>query len=710
MVEELTGRAPGGAVHPRAGGYRPDLDGLRGAAVALVAIFHVWFGRVSGGVDIFLVLSGYFLGATVVRAVTAAANQSAWPLEQLRRLALRLVPALVVVLASCAALTVLIQPSTRWESFADQSLACLGFFQNLHLIETSTGYAAAGVAVSPLQHLWSISVQGQFYVGFIVLAAVVSSVARGFRKREYVAAVLTAMTVVFCGLSFALALSARTVNASAAYYNTYARSWELLLGVLVALAAPYLSWPRRARAAAAIAALGAVVCCGAMLDGARQFPGPWTLIPTGAAVVLILSGNGGAENRPIFTARLLSSGPLVALGAMAYSLYLWHWPVLIFWLVYARKGHAGLIDGLGVLLISGLLAYVTTRFIEAPFRTGSRTTASASAVGPRRVKLGTRSRMLLGAAVVLLAVAVTASAVTWRKHLTAERALSVELVLLPVDDYPGAKALISNVPVPQRPLRPSVWQVKQDLPITTISGCISDFSTAALVTCTLGDPEAERTIAVAGASHAEHWLPALEQLGHQHSFKIVTYLKMGCPLSTDEIPVIAISQDPYPQCHEWVQTAMPQLIADHPDYVFTTTTRPRLDQDGDFVPESYLGIWDQLSTNDIGMLGIRDTPWLTRGGQPLDPADCLTARGNHIHCGIDRSSALNERNPTLDLIQHYPRVKALDLSDAVCDALFCPAVSGNVLIYRDSNHLSATYVRTMTEELGRQIAQATAWW
>ena len=126
-------------------------------------MFHVWFGRVSGGVDVFLALSGFFFGGRLLRtALTPGA--SLWPVPEVTRLVRRLLPALVVVLAASAVLTILIQPETRWETFADQSLASLGYFQNWELANTASDYLRAGEAVSPLQHIWSMSVQGQFYI------------------------------------------------------------------------------------------------------------------------------------------------------------------------------------------------------------------------------------------------------------------------------------------------------------------------------------------------------------------------------------------------------------------------------------------------------------------------------------------------------------------------------------------------------------------
>src|SRR6478752_7533052 len=152
----------------KSGFYRHDLDGLRGIAIALVAIFHIWFGRGSGGVDVFLALSGFFLVGRLLRGAINPSGSLA-PGPELTRLFRRLLPALVVVLAASAVLTILVQPETRWETFADQSLASLGYFQNWELANTASDYLRAGEAVSPLQHIWSMSVQGQFYIAFLAL-------------------------------------------------------------------------------------------------------------------------------------------------------------------------------------------------------------------------------------------------------------------------------------------------------------------------------------------------------------------------------------------------------------------------------------------------------------------------------------------------------------------------------------------------------------
>ncbi len=693
------------------GFYRYDLDGLRGIAIALVAMFHVWFGRVSGGVDVFLALSGFFFGGKILRAALDPAV-SLSPVAEVIRLIRRLVPALVVVLAACAVLTILVQPQTRWETFADQSLASLGYYQNWELASTASNYLRAGEAVTPLQHIWSMSVQGQFYIAFLLLVA-------GFAyalRRPLRANLRGAFIALLSGLtlaSFIYAIFAHQADQTTAYYNSFARAWELLLGALVGALVPHVRWPMWLRTVLATVALAAILSCGVFIDGVEEFPGPWALVPVGATMLMILAGAnlqarpGSSDELPVPN-RLLATAPLVTLGTMAYSLYLWHWPLLIFWLSYTGHTHANFVEGTTILLVSGVLAHLTVRLVEDPLRSRASGASGAPTV-PWQLRLR-RPTIVLGSTVALLGVTLTATSFTWRQHVIVLRAAGKELSGLSTQDYPGARALTAPVRVPTLPMRPTVLEVRDDIPDSTRDGCISDFVNPAVVNCTYGDVAATRTIALAGGSHAEHWLPALQLLGQLHHFKVVTYLKMGCPLSTEQVPLIMGNNAPYPQCREWVQRTMAKLIADRPDFVFTTSTRPWNIKTGDVMPATYIGIWQTLSDNNIPILAMRDTPWLVKNNKPFDPADCLAKGGTAQSCEIKRSDVLADHNQTLDFVGQFPLLKPLDMSDAICRADFCRPVEGNVLIYHGAHHLTPTYARTMAPELGVQIAASTGWW
>lgn len=686
-------------------------------AIALVAVFHVWFGRVSGGVDVFLVLSGFFFGGRLLRnALTPGPLPS--PVREVTRLVRRLLPALVVVLAASAVLTILIQPQTRWEAFADQSLASLGYYQNWELANTAADYLRAGETVSPLQHIWSMSVQGQFYIAFLILVLTLTFLLRrplGKHLRVFFIVLLAALTIA----SFVYAIIAHNADQTTAYYNSFARAWELLLGALAGAFVGHLRWPMWLRVVAATVGLAAILSCGWLIDGVEKFPGPWALVPVGATVLMILAAANvqadphTAGKLPLPN-RVLAWRPFITLGGMAYSLYLWHWPLLIFWLAYSGHEHANFGEGAVILLISGVLAYLTMRFVEEPLR--YRPGAAVPAVAPPVVKVTWRRRlrrptMALGSIVMLLGVALTATSFTWREHVAVARDNGNELAVLNTKDYPGALAPLTGAKAPKVPMRPSVLEAKDDLPQSTIDGCISNFENTDVINCTYGDETATRTIALAGGSHAEHWLTALDELGKMHGFKVVTYLKMGCPLTTEEVPLVMGSNREYPNCHDWNEKVMSQLISDHPDFVFTTSTRPWNIKDGDVMPATYIGIWQSLSDSNIPILGMRDTPWiLDEDRRPFLPADCLADGGDATSCGMKRSMALSETNPTLDFVKRFPLLKPLDMSAAVCRDDICRAVEGNVLLYHDSHHLTATYMRSMVGELGRQMGPATGWW
>ncbi len=696
----------------KSGFYRHDLDGLRGVAILMVAVFHIWFGRVSGGVDVFLALSGFFFGSKLLRN-SLGPTPALHPGREAIRLVRRLLPALVVVLAASAVLTILIQPQTRWETFADQSLASLGYYQNWELARTASDYLRAGEAVSPLQHIWSMSVQGQFYLSFLLLVFGCTALLRrplGKRLRIFFLVLLSVLTIA----SFGYAIFAHQADQATAYFNSFARAWELLAGALAGALVGYVRWPMWLRTTLTTLGLGAILACGWLIDGVHEFPGPWALVPVGATVAMILAGanlraDPRTHGRQPVPSRILAGAPLVTLGSMAYSLYLWHWPLLIFWLVYTGHSHASFLDGAGILAVSAILSYLTMRFIEEPLRARTPTVDATPARAPLWTRLR-RPTMVLGSTVALLGVTLTATSFTWREHVTVQRAAGNDLPGLNSRDYPGAAALLDGARVPDLPMRPTVLEAAKDLPATTRDGCISDFRNGDVINCTYGDPQATRTIALAGGSHAEHWITALDVLGKQHNFKVVTYLKMGCALSTDPKPLVMGNNDPYPQCYRWVQQAMAKLVSDHPDYVFTTSTRPWNTKPGDVMPGTYVGIWKTFADNDIPVLAMRDTPWLVEDGKPFIPADCLAKGGDAVSCGRDRSETLAARNPTLDFVKRFPGLKPLDMSDAVCRPDHCRAVEGNVLVYRDSHHFTATYMRTMTPELGRQIGAATGWW
>ncbi|MEV6768083.1 acyltransferase family protein [Nocardia sp. NPDC051030] len=693
--------------NPGPGAYRTDLDGLRGIAIALVVAFHIWAGRVSGGVDVFLVLSGFFFTGMLVR------RSDSGPVgvpATIRRTLRRLLPAMVVVLAAVVVATVVLLPHTRWSDIAAQTVASLFYYQNWYLALSWSDYLAADPSVSPLQHLWSMSVQGQMYLVLLLLIATVTWITRHsaralalrlgpshpvLRRIGPAGLPRLALGVVFLALalaSFWHAAHGVSTQQGWNYYDTVARAWEPLAGGLLALAAPYINLPRPVREAFAWAGIAAIVACGWLVHGSAVFPGPAALIPVTATVALILAGAGRDTVGQPAVNRLLASGPIVTLGSFAYALYLWHWPILIFYLGERHQRDAGALGGLVIILVSLVLAYGTHRFVEEPLRLRATPTTPA------------RTRMLAGVAVSTVGVLLLGSTLAWQWSNSAKAHAVGEL---DPAKYPGALALTEGALVPRAPMRPTVEEAPADIAYPTRDGCISDFDTRAVVTCVYGDVDAHRTIAVVGNSHAEHWIPALQILGEQYRFRIVVYLKMGCPLTVAEEPMYKGQNNP--DCKDWSADVIDRLGAERPDWVFTTGTRPS-DNGGDETPQDYVDVWSALSDRGLNVLAMRDTPWLRRNGIRYRAIDCLASGGNRVSCGLKRTDALSAVNPAAEPAAANPNVHLLDLNNAVCEPDECAVVEGNILVYHDEHHLTASYSRSLATELGRQLQPLLGWW
>ncbi|WP_432211709.1 acyltransferase family protein [Gordonia aichiensis] len=695
--------------------YRTDLDGLRGIAIALVACFHIWFGRVSGGVDVFLTLSGYFFIGSLVRHTVHAQSArigfgetiSPWP--RLKRLLKRLLPALYTVLIAVAVLTALVVPQTRWLNIGREIFASALYYQNYYLAQNSQDYLAASSANSPLQHIWSMSMQGQFFVGaLVVLLAVAGLIKLAGRRlpaltRPGVIRAIFAVIVAAVALaSFAWAQYRLHIDQPFNYYDTRSRLWEPLVGGLLAIWMPAWRVAAWFRNTVTVVALALIATCGWWLDGVAQYPAALAWVPVGATLMVIWAGQVPAGQSLPAANRILAGRRAVWLGSLAYALYLIHWPLLIFYLTWRGTERATFAEGTVILVVSLGLSWLMKRYIEDPMRGGGRSAL-------RYIRWPAHPRItytaILTVALIALSAGTAGAIKAWDRHMST---VAVDTANLDPTSYPGARALLEGAPVPALDPQPTPLAVADDLPQTGPDGFMSDFAATEPAVGVYGDPDGAKTIALAGGSHAEMWIGALDAIGKANGFKILTYLKMGCPLTAEPDPT-RLEGTPYPECRVWVNNVMAELARTRPDAVFTNSTRPDPAGPADHVPAGYVGIFDELTAQGIPVVGIRDIPWPHGPRGAINTPECLAAGGTARSCGTDRATALHPIDPAVDYAEGNPLFHRLDLSDGVCDADRCPAVVGNIIVYKDYHHLSATYVRTLTRELSRQLAAALPW-
>jgi peptidoglycan/LPS O-acetylase OafA/YrhL len=722
--------APAPAAPPSARAAHPSkrvgaIDGLRGLALTLVVAFHVFgHGRVSGGVDVFLLLSGYFATGTLLRRAEGGTLRLA---AHYARTLARLLPAALVVLTAVTVALLTLAPRMRWSSGLREIGASATFWENWELVHASLAYGAAGPGASPLQHFWSLSVQGQFFAAWPLVVLGVIACARRLaergRTRLTPAVLLAAVTGIAVAASFAGALWLVAVDQPVAYFSTFTRFWEIGAGALLALAlrsgvrrpgrGPWGPW----RGLLGWAGLALVVGSGFLVDGARVFPGAWALVPVcGAALVLVATVPGNSA--PAWGVEgLLDSAPLRLGARVSYALYLWHWPVLVFWLLTTGTHRVGPAAAAGILALSTALAWLTTRYVAEPLfahvsdRLAARRAGGASpSPGPAGLTGDVTARataapsgrrtlaVLAGAAVLMLGsaqAAATAHDATVQHRVTG--------LLAPSPDHPGAAALAPGAPPadarPAVPFRPATWVAYDDHPDRP--GCTQGGDRPELLECTLvapADPTA--VVYLAGASHEQQYEEAFVALAREHGWELREMLKHGCRLATSGGDGLPYS----PSCAMWNEQALGALVAARPDAVVVVGTRTYEDGSPEQVLPGQADAWRILDAAGVGVVTVRDNPrfeWFV--------PECLDSASIPEECGRPRAEQLAAVSPLTTAPGVPGAVVHLDLTDVICGPEVCDAVVGNVLVYRDDDHLTNTYVRTLTPAVGSLLRSGAPW-
>ncbi|WP_394247829.1 acyltransferase family protein [Arthrobacter pityocampae] len=673
-----TGGTPSGGGDPRR--YRPEVQGLRALAVAMVVVYHVWLGRVSGGVDVFLLVSAFLLTVTFTRKLEA--QQPLALVAYWLNLLKRLLPAVVVVLLSVLAATAVLLPSSRWRAVFDQTWASLAYRQNWELAGNAVDYYALDhSAASPLQHFWSLSIQGQVFLLWPLLFAGAGALAAVTRLRP------RPVLIVLFGALFAVSLAFSVwqtgADQAAAYFDTRARLWEFALGSLVALALPYLVLPRRVRVVLGWAGVVMMLACGILLQVQQQFPGFVALWPTLAAAAVIVAGR---TDSPAGVDRWLSSRPFLRLGGASYALYLWHWPVLVIWLVVAGKEGAGLLDGAAVVGASLVLAVLTTRFVEEPLRSWSWPSAG-------------RRRTGLVAAVALTLVAVPLSG--WEYRVQAQETAVEQQTR---DDNPGAEALHPSFEYRGaedalvKPLASSLgaeW--------AAVDGPCPEALMPAdpqLASCvrTGDEATAERTVLVLGDSHSQMWMTALGAMAEANDWLAVSVHRPNCRFVDAPGSVDA-------ECQAFNDAVRAYALDLDPDAVLTVGTRTDWSSPAEEVPAGFEAGITPLLDAGIPVVALRDTPRFEE-----DMAECTDRHAaDPSVCDVPAAEVLAPSSPLLPLAERLPGLEHVDLTDVVCAGATCPGVVGNVRVYMDRDHLSKTYVETTIPVFEERFRAALGW-
>ena len=676
-----------------AAGVRPEIQALRALAVALVVVYHLWPTALPGGfvgVDVFFAISGFLITSMLLREIDREGKVrlvAFWA-----RRARRLLPAALVTLLACAVATAVLVPLFYREGFLTDIRASAAYVQNWHLAAVETDYFASEGAPSPVQHFWSLSAEEQFYVAWPLLPALALLATRGRSARAKRRCVGLAMGVLTAA-SFGWSLLQTTADPVVAYFATPTRAWEFGVGGLLAFAPAERLTPvlRGALSWLGLAAIALAAC--AYTDETR-FPGSAALLPVVGALAVIRAGAPRCAGAP---SPLMCLRPVQRLGDISYSVYLWHWPLII--LAPFALGGAGDTDTrIGVLMLTLLVAWLSKRFIEDPLR--------AAPVLLRRPPAWTLAGSACATGVVLAAIAAGIG------HVEGEISAAQRATDRVLATRPACFGAASRDPVqPCRNPRLRLMVVPTPIEAAKRRNAPCELHAGLPSVCEFGVParRAARTIALIGDSHASHWRAAVAVLAERNRWRGLSMTHSGCPFSK---ATKVLAQPALAQCLAWNRAVL-RFLRRHPEVktVFVSEVsggRGFFPAGGRSAWESavagYAAAWRALPRSVEQVFVIRDTP-KAQAGTPSCVQEALRRRRPAgAVCALSRRSALDADPAAVAAARSSAaRVRGVDLTRFICDPRRCFPVVGGALVYKDQHHLTTVFAQTLGPYLQRAV-------
>ncbi len=685
-----------GAATPAPPGFRRDIQGLRAVAVVLVLLYHAGVPGLPGGyvgVDVFFVISGFLITGLIVREIERSGRLSLTRFYARR--ARRLLPATALVFVAVAAVTVEVLPVSQWRAVAGDMVASALYVVNWRFAELSVDYLAADTASSPLQHFWSLAVEEQFYIVWPLLIVALLWWSRrrsGVLSRGRLA--LGLLVIALPSLAWSVHLTG--ADPGRAYFVTTTRLWELTVGALLAVGLTRVGrLPLVVRVALGWVGIAAIAAAAVLFDVRTPFPGIAALVPVLGAAAVIAAGTGDGRGR----LAPLELAPMQDVGALSYSLYLWHWPVLIgaqaFW---GTPGEPLRVPtallAIGFSVVPAWLAY---RVVEQPFHTSS--------------LLATPRRGLVAGVVCILVGLLAAGALTF----IADRRLAAEQEQASASErtHPGARLLGLDVP-------PDGWHpddrsptgfvptpstIGDDLASLDGTKCINEPRAEDAVVCRYG-PATGPTIAVVGDSKMHQWLDALELIADRRGWHLVTMLQSACPIAR---ATVQDGQDvPNDACRRSNDKRLAAVVADDTiDHVLVSQRSVAACVTDDDCSARSAEV--MLAGIDEVLAELKEA-----GRQPVVVADNRQPTSDMITCVAKHADDVSACEWSVEEAEPAPLLVAAGRTGTpVADVQpwITPGgkgwpVIGGVTVYRQGSHLTATYAKSLADVLEQELVAA----
>lgn len=682
-------------------GVRRDIQGLRAVAVLSVIAAHAGITGFDGGfvgVDVFFVLSGFLITSLLVREGSRAGRISIAGFYARR--ARRILPAATIVLVAVVGFSAVELSYTASEQAADDSLWAAVFLANIHFARQGTDYFAEGLPPSPVQHYWSLAVEEQFYVVWpTLLALFLIAVARHNRRRTDRAPrspwpLITTVAVLLCAASLTWSIIQTRTQPTEAYFSSATRAWELGAGMLLALGATRMSsLPRSVRHALTVGGLAAIALAILTYGPETPFPGYHALLPVLGTTAVLAAGLG---TDGVGVGRLLMVRPMTWLGDLSYSLYLWHWPVLILWA--ERNGaERGPLETTALLLATLALSAASYYLVENPLRNS------------RHLRPQWRSLALWPSAVAITLVVVLGTQAQTGQQLEDRIAASQQYDDLRTDlggDLAVADELARSTS-PQRADAPIEFALADLDALDDLRRDLWNFRYRCYVPqdeveakiCPVGDTDSDRVMVVIGDSHIGQWLPAFDALGAERGYQVIPLIKLGCPPFDVDL-MVPRTTTRYQTCSDFQDWAVEEVGRLEPDVVYVGGRGMPRNMVAE--PEDRADAWAAGVRSTIEQLAPL-TPALRVVGDvsllEFEPIDCLTdAAATMGSCSSPEAPRVLDANRLTRQVSEHEGVPYLDVTPLACFEGRCPAFAGGRMVFANVDHLSMDWVEHVLPE------------
>ncbi|WP_157930786.1 acyltransferase family protein [Glycomyces xiaoerkulensis] len=674
-------------------GFRPDVQGMRAIAVMLVLLSHAGFGFASGGyvgVDVFFVISGFLITSLLIKEVFDTGTISL--VGFFSRRARRILPAATVVTIATVIGAWLWFPITRFEEVMRDAFTVIVYAVNYRFVVENTEYLNADAMPTPFQQYWSLAVEEQFYLVWPLLLLGVLLLAKRI-PRQALNLAIGVIAVVFV-LSLITSVLVTESSQPTAYYATHTRVWELAGGALIALTLPVWRTVHQALALIlGLAGLAAVIGAALLYDESTSFPGYAALLPVLGTMMLIVAGTGRGANA---VSTLLATGSFQFVGKISYSLYLWHWPILILAPLGLGVESSNLLNVI-LLACTFAIAQLSYEYIETPIRNAGLL----------------RTHHFYGIATgVLCSILSIAMVLTLTLGFSRASDDGIDTDLATIEETESSeeleRSLSEGLEIDKAPhdLTPSLTNVGDDKPLIYDSDCHLEFEEIAPPDqCVFGDAESDTTVVLFGDSHAAQWFPALDSLAAEHDWRLVPRTKSACT-PVDVAVENSQLQREYTECEEWRHRVYDELDKVRPTLVVVSASdgAPTLDSSNRNWENGWTTTLQRLTSAAEHVTTLTDTPRTTGMAAPECISLHLESPSQCIETDPYSIKDLERREIGIE-IQESHGATVIDVVDWFCLDSRCPLIADNLLIYRDTHHISTPYSKSLATLLHQRLPE-----